>query len=116
MSINYKFNQYRVSGETAEAWSPMSYRLINKNLVSDTVNGFKVGHILYLHHLKGMTVEDIRQTSVGRGIPTNTIKSILKGFGRQSNAESYEAYEIAMYMVQNEPETLEKMYKLTVIK
>lgn len=49
---------------------------------------------MYLHHLKGMNAKDIRQTSVGKGIPTNTIKSTLKSFGRQSNAESYEAYEI----------------------
>jgi len=113
MSINYKFNQYRVSGEKAEAWSPMAYKLINKNVASDTVNGFKVGNILYLHYLKGMTAQEIRKTSVGYGIPTNTIKSIIRGFGRQSNVESYEAYEVAMYMIEHEPEVLEQMYQVT---
>lgn len=55
MSINFKFNQYRVSGKTAQAWSPMAYRLVNKNTQSENLSGFKIGHILYLHHVKGMT-------------------------------------------------------------
>ncbi|GIP62688.1 hypothetical protein J32TS6_12430 [Virgibacillus pantothenticus] len=110
MSINYKFNQWRQTGETSEAWSPMAYRLVAKNVGSDTLNGYKVGNIIYLHHLKGMTAQEIKETPVGYGISTATIKSVLKGFGRQSAVESFEAYDIAMYMVENEPGTMEQMY------
>ncbi|WHY84690.1 hypothetical protein QNH39_18825 [Neobacillus novalis] len=116
MSINYKFNQYRISGEQTEAWSPMAYRLISKNSASEHINGFKVGHILYQHHVKGLAAKEIRKTPVGYGLSTNLIKSVLKGFGSQSGIESKEAYEIAMYMLECEPETLEKMYRLTIIK
>ncbi|HDX9655147.1 TPA: hypothetical protein ROY23_005714 [Bacillus wiedmannii] len=46
----------------------------------------------------------------------NLIKSILKGFDKQSRVESYEVYDIAMYMIEHESETLEKMYSMTVTK
>lgn len=114
--LNYKFNQYRVSGEPVESWSPMAYRLVNKNAQSDSLNGFKVGHMLYLHHLKGMSAQEIRESSLGHGIAIATVKSVLKGFGRQSGVGALKAYDIAIYMIQNEPEVLEQMYKLTEYK
>lgn len=39
----------------------MVYRLV-KNIRSDSVNGFKVGHILYLHHIKEFEAKEIRKT------------------------------------------------------
>jgi hypothetical protein len=59
--INYRFNEWKQTGEPAEVWSPMSYRLISKNVQSQHFNGFKVGHILYLYHVKGMTAQEIKK-------------------------------------------------------
>ncbi|MGF6947541.1 hypothetical protein QF028_000034 [Neobacillus sp. B4I6] len=112
MSINYKFNQYRVSGEATEEGSAMAYRLCSKNVTSEHISGYRVGQFLYLHHIKGMTAQDIKKTPVGYGIATNMIKSILKGFGRQSGTESVEAYEIALYMIECEPRLKMRMYLL----
>ncbi|KGA98118.1 hypothetical protein AJ85_18565 [Alkalihalobacillus alcalophilus ATCC 27647 = CGMCC 1.3604] len=114
MSIDYRFNEWRVSGEQAEAWSPMAYRLCSKNSKTDLMNGYRVGDILYLHYLRGMTAKDIKQYSLGYGVSTAIIKSVLNGFGRQSGAEAKEAYQIGMYLVENEPEMLEKMYQIKV--
>lgn len=110
MSINYKFNEWRQSGEKVEAWSPMAYRLLSKNVSADLVNGYKVGQVLYLHYIKGMSAKEIKQSPVGYGMSASLIQSIIKGFGRQSKVESFEAYDIAMYMVEHEPEVLERMY------
>ncbi|WP_047981680.1 hypothetical protein [Ornithinibacillus contaminans] len=109
--INYRFNEWRNSGEPCDKWSPMAYRIVSKNTGSEQVNGFRIGHILYLHHIKGMTAKEIKEVA-GHGIATNMIKSILKGFGRLSGYESLEAYDIAMYLVECQPEVLEKMYSL----
>ncbi|MFD4927699.1 hypothetical protein ACFWMS_02070 [Peribacillus butanolivorans] len=114
MGIDYKFNEWRVSGEQAEVWSPLAYRLYSKNVTSESVNGFRVGHILYLHHIKGMAAKEIKHSLVGFGLHLNLIKSILRGFrSRSANAgrETMEAYEIAMYLVECQPEMLEKMYQ-----
>lgn len=115
-NIDYKFNTWRISGEKAEGYSKMTYRLLNKNLQSDNLTGYKIGHILYLHHLKGMTAQDIKKHPVGYGSSVPTIKSVIKGFGRLSGVESLEAYEIAMYMIEHEPEELERLYSLKVTK
>ena len=114
MGIDYRFNEWRISGEKAESWSPMAYRLINKNIDAEFLNGFNIGHILYLHHIKGLTASEIRRTSVGYGNSTNIIKSVLKGFGSQSGYESKESYKIAMYMIEYQPEVLKKMYGIKV--
>lgn len=87
----------------------MAYGLLSKNVASESVNGFKVGQILYLYHVRGKTAQEIM------ALP-NLIKSILKGFDKQSRVESYEVYDIAMYMIEHESETLEKMYSMTVTK
>lgn len=110
MSIDYKFNTWRVSGERAEVLSPLVYSLLNKNISAQYLNGYTIGHILYLHHIQGMTAQEIRQHSVGKGIPLETIKSVIKGFSQQAGLESVEAYEIAMYLIENEPESLESLY------
>lgn len=112
--INYRFNEWRQTGETAEVWSPMAYRLVSKNAHVAHINGFNIGNVLYLHYVKGMTAQEIRKTPVGYGLATNLIKGILKGFSRGTykvGIDSLEAYEIAMYMIECEPETLEKMYR-----
>jgi hypothetical protein len=119
MGIDYRFGEWRNNGEIADAWSPMAYRLLSKNIGSEQVNGFRIGHILYLHHIQGMEAKEIKQTSVGYGIATNMIKSILKGFRSKNGGagrESIEAYEIVMGMIQNEKERtiLEKMYQINV--
>lgn len=115
MGIDYRFNEWRVSGEKADAWSPMAYRLLSKN-VSEYVSGYRIGQILYLHHVKGLTAKEIRQTSAGYGLAINLIKSVIKGFGRLSSSETKEAYEIAKYMVKNEPEVLERMFLVKASK
>lgn len=115
MGIDYRFNEWRISGEKAESWSPMAYRLINKNIDAEFLNGFNIGHILYLHHIKGLTALEIRKTSLGYGIATNIIKSVLKGFGNQSGYESKEAFKIAMHMIEHEPEVMDRMYNIQVV-
>lgn len=112
MGIDYKFNEWRISGGKAEAWSPMAYNLLSKNINSDAIKGFRIGHILYLHHIKGLSAKEIRQTPTSCGLNTNKIKSILRGFGSQSGVESKEAYQIAMYMIKNEPDVLKRMYQI----
>lgn len=50
---------------------------------------------------------------VGKGIPTITIKAILRGFSRQAGQETILAYNTAMEMPQNEQERviMDRMYK-----
>lgn len=107
--INYKFNTWRLSGEQAEAWSNKAYDLLRYNADSDMFSGFMIGKVLYLHHERGMNAKQIKQ-QVGQ-IPTNTIKSITRGFNR-ANYESKMAYITAMEMLQDEHEraVLERMY------
>ncbi|MEQ6375746.1 hypothetical protein RZN25_02735 [Bacillaceae bacterium S4-13-56] len=112
MSIDYKFNVWRVSGERAEAWSPRAYRLISYNQNSESMSGYTIGKVLYLHHLKRLDAKQIREQLENK-IPINMIKGIIRGFNKKyqtAKTESYEAYAIAMYMVEHHPEELEKIY------
>lgn len=108
--INYRFNEWRQSGEKAEKWSYMATRLVSKNSEIDRVNGYTIGQVLYLHHIKGMTALEIRKSPIGLGISLDLIKSMIKGFGVQASAEAKEAFDIAMYMVECEPESLAVIY------
>ncbi|MDG5789661.1 hypothetical protein QA612_19575 [Evansella sp. AB-P1] len=110
--INYKFNQWRQSGEQAQEWSSKAYKLLGCNTTSDTLNGYKIGKVLYLHHVKGLNAQEIRELSGKNGLPTNTVKSVIKGFSRQAGQESILAYNTAMEMLQDEQEraVLERMY------
>ncbi|TCP30211.1 hypothetical protein EV207_10634 [Scopulibacillus darangshiensis] len=114
MSIDYGFNEFRVLGEKAEEWSPMAYRLVSKNMTAK-ISGFRIGQVLYLHHIKGMSALEIKKAE-GFGLHTNMIKGILRGFGREAGAEALEAYTLAMYMIEHEPEMLEKMYQVNRYK
>jgi hypothetical protein len=62
-----------------------------------------------------MTAKEIKHSLVGFGLHLNLIKSILRGFrsrGANAGRETMEAYEIAVYMVNCQPEMLEKMYQI----
>lgn len=114
MGIDYRFHEWRISGEQAEAWSPLAYRLVSKNVHSDSLNGFRIGLILYLHHIKGMTAKEI-QAYMANKMLLNMIKGVLKGFSNKNQMakpDSIEAYKIAMYMVEVQPEVLERMYQV----
>jgi hypothetical protein len=113
VSINYNFNKWRVSGETAEAWSPMAYQLISKNRNVEHLSGFRIGQVLYLHHIKGLSDKDINKLSYGYCKNITILRGILKGFRKKSvSRDSKEAYYIAMYMIEHEPEILERMYQM----
>lgn len=117
MSINYSFNEWRVAGETAEAWSPMAYRLISKNKNVEHLSGFRIGQVLYLHHIKGLSDKEINQISYGYSKNITIIRGILRGFSKKSvSRDSKEAYYIAKFMIVNEPEVLERMYNTKVNK
>ncbi|MCL1698319.1 hypothetical protein [Lysinibacillus sp. BPa_S21] len=108
-----KFNVWKVSGKQAEVWSPMACRLVSKNTISNYMTGYRIGQILYLHHIKGMSAPEIKKVA-GFGLNTNMIKSILRGFGKDAGIEAVEAYQIAMYMIEQEPEELEKLYQIQI--
>lgn len=97
MSIDYRFNTYRISGEQAEAWIPLAYRLVSKNVHSDSLNGFRIGLILYLHHIKGMTAKEI-QAYMAYKMLLNMIKGVLNGFSNKNQVAK--------------PEVLERMYQV----
>lgn len=59
MGIDYKFNQWRVSGEKAPQWSQKAYKLLKVNLNKNGYTGELLGVILYLYFVKGMTVSQI---------------------------------------------------------
>lgn len=71
MGIEYRFNEWRASGEQVKEWSPMAYKLVSKNVQSNNADGFKIGQVLYLHHVKGMTASEIRKSSAGYGLTTS---------------------------------------------
>lgn len=79
MAIEYKFNTWRLSEEQSEQWSNKAYKLLSYNNNSDQLNGFRIGQVLYFYHVKGMTAPQIR-LAIGKGIPTNTIKGMIRGF------------------------------------
>ncbi|OIU71204.1 hypothetical protein [Rossellomorea aquimaris] len=119
MGIDYRFNEWRVSGEKAEAWSPMAYRLLSKNATSEHLNGFRIGQMLYLHHIEGMSAKEIKHSPVGFGLNLTVINATLRGYKRKYmsvGVETIEAYDIAMYMIEHEPEVLERMYRVNISK
>jgi hypothetical protein len=110
MSIDYRLNEWRLSGEKATEWSQKSYKLLRTNLRADIITGARIGAILYFHHVKGLTASEIRKNPVGTGVPISTIKAILKGFNSRTGMESKEAYLIFMDMLDTEPEMLDRLF------
>ena len=109
MGIDYRFNEWRVSGEKVETWSPMAYKLVSKCMNAERANGYRIGHILYLFYYKGLSYTEIKEVA-GQGLHMSLIKGIIKGFGKDASMESREAFKMAMYMIEHETEVLDKMY------
>lgn len=109
LGIEYRFNEWRVSGGEAEVWSPMAYKLISKCINAERASGYKIGHILYLYYCKGLSNTEIKEVA-GQGLPMSLIKGIVRGFGKDASMEAREAFKIAMYMIEHETEVLDRMY------
>ncbi|MGG6431923.1 hypothetical protein ACPF7I_06245 [Anoxybacillus sp. D401a] len=106
MSINYKFNEWRVSGEKATAWSQKAYKLLRVNADKSCVmSAHSVGTILYLHYVKGLTAQEIKKHSAGKMLLMTTIKGILRG------SHSPEVYCIFQDMLETEPEMLDRLFE-----
>ncbi|QPA33221.1 hypothetical protein ISX45_10300 [Anoxybacillus caldiproteolyticus] len=108
MAIDYKFNTWRVSGEKATVWSQKAYKLVRADV--GRISGATIGAILYLHHVKGMTASEIKNSPIAWGVSLPNIKGILKGFNSRANRESIEAYSIFMDMLETEPEMLDRLF------
>ncbi|WP_191561615.1 hypothetical protein [Metabacillus idriensis] len=102
MSINYRFNEWRVSGKQPTVWSQNAYSLVSIQV--GLVSGMTIGSILYLHYVKGMTASQIKKNSVAYGMTTATVRGIIRG--------SYcpEAYCIFLDMLETEPEMLDRLF------
>ncbi|GAB1799068.1 hypothetical protein [Priestia megaterium] len=109
MSINYKFNEWRVEGEKAKPFSGNGYKLLRCNLNSSILNGFTIGQVLYCHHVKGLSVSEIRK-NIGVALTGPMIRSVIKGFGRNAGWETIQAYNLFMEMLRDEPEVLDAIY------
>lgn len=116
MGIDYRFGEWRNTGEPCDKWSPMAYRLLSKCERSPVASGYRIGQVLWLHHCKGLSPKEISQASSGYEKNINSIKGIIRGFGKDAGAEAKEAYSIGMYMVECEPEILGRMYEVKVTK
>ncbi|EMI11501.1 hypothetical protein [Anoxybacillus gonensis] len=103
MSINYKFNEWRVSGEKATAWSQNAYKLASIEV--GRMSGMTIGAVLYLHCVKGMNASEIRKSPVAYGMATATIRGIIRG------SYSPEAYSIFVDMLETEPEMLDRLFE-----
>lgn len=112
MGIDYKFNTWRVSGEQAKTLSPRVYNLLRLNTFSDSHSGWRVGAILYLHHVKGLTATEIKKSLVGSRLPLQSVKSLINGINNKNvNPEIIEACQLFYKMLKDEPEMLERLYE-----
>lgn len=102
MSINYRFNEWRVSGEQAEVWSHNAYKLAR--LEVGRVSGMTIGAILYLHFIKGMTASRIRKAPIAFGLASPTITGIIRG------TYCPDAYCVFQEMLKTEPEKLDILF------
>jgi hypothetical protein len=109
MSINYKFNIWRVSGEQATVWSEKAYKLVRADVGRLSVA--TIGAILYMHHVKGMTASEIKKHSVSNGLGISAIRAILKGFGDRASQSTKEAYYLFFDLLENEPEMLDILFE-----
>jgi hypothetical protein len=104
MTVNYKFNQYRVSGEDALQWSDNAMNLMRSG------RGFWTGHmmaeLLYRSQIEALSFTEINQ--MYKHIPFQTIKSILSG------SFSPETYRIFTEMKETEPEMLQALFTITI--
>jgi len=108
MGIEYRFNEWRISGEKATIWSPKVYQLLRLNASNEDINGFNIGKILYYHHVKGFSPPEVKD--VVKGFNLIKIKSILRGFGRHAGYESVQAYNTFMELLRDEPEMLDVVF------
>lgn len=102
MSINYRLNEWRVSGEKTEIWSHNAYKLAR--LEVGRVSGITIGTVLYLHYVKGMAASRIRITPIAFGMASSTITGIIRG------TFSPEAHSVFIEMLEKEPEMLEMLF------
>ncbi|GMO00641.1 hypothetical protein [Parageobacillus thermoglucosidasius] len=109
MSIDYRFNEWMVSGEKATVWTEKAYKLARIEV--GRVSGMTIGAVLYLHYVKGRTAGEIRKHSVSNGLGISTVRAILRGFGDRASQATKEAYSIFMDMLENEPEMLDVLFE-----
>jgi hypothetical protein len=109
MSIDYRFNEWRVSGEQATVWSENAYKLVRADV--GRMSGMTIGAILYLHYVKGMTAGEIRKHSISNGLGISTIRAILRGFGDRASQATKEVYYLFVEMLENEPEMLDRLFE-----
>ncbi|WP_125906469.1 hypothetical protein [Bacillus sp. HMF5848] len=101
MAINYKFNQWRNSGETATEISEKGYELLRSG--HGMFTGEMLGNILYRHYIQGESANALCRDITA--IPHQTVKAVLRG------SFSPRAFNIFMEMAETEPEELDRMFK-----
>jgi hypothetical protein len=102
MGINYRLNEWRVSGKKAIPWSQNAYKLARIEV--GRVSGMTIGAVLYLHYVKGMAASRIRKTPIAFGMASSTITGIIRG------TFCTEAYSVFVKMLEAEPEMLERLF------
>lgn len=98
--VNYKFNQWYVSGEQTTEYSKLGYELLRQQV--GTLTGDVLGEMLYRHFVKGQSPKQIQRAL--KQITTPAVKGLMKG------KYSPKAYSVFMFMLETEPEVLDRMF------
>lgn len=111
--MDYRFNTWRVSGEKAEEWSLLAYRLMRVNILAERNTGIRLGAVLYQHYVKGMSPSQIRKSPIGIGLPVTSITAIIRGYNVRGDFNSTaEVYNLFQHMLETEPEMLDMLFKI----
>ncbi|WP_079709886.1 hypothetical protein [Paraliobacillus ryukyuensis] len=101
MAINYKFNQWRESGEATTEITERGYKLLRSG--HGFFSGQTIGYILYKHYILGESANVLCREF--KQVPHQTVKAVIRG------SFSPEAFNRFFDLVENEPEQLDKLFK-----
>jgi hypothetical protein len=99
--IDYQFNIYRISKEKAPQLSATAYELMRAG--RGVYTGQQIGELLYKAKIEGVPFKELNKMYYQ--IPYQNIKAMLSG------SFAPDAYAYFCYMVENEKEILDRMFK-----
>jgi NAD-dependent SIR2 family protein deacetylase len=101
--IDYRFNTWRVSGETAPTWSETAYKLVRAG--RGIYSGQQLAEVLYKHYVEDMTAQELN-----RAYPHMSYQHIKTTLSGRYNPE---VKYLFMQMLEQEKDTLEMLFTTT---
>lgn len=100
-NIEYRFNQWRLSGEHTGAYNPLVADMLRQHV--GLVSGAYIAEILYRNKIEGVPIRKLKLKSASESY---LAKSIIEGNGFVANKYYFER------VLEEFPEQLDRLFKL----